>query len=123
MTEGERRFLREIAERVPVVDVVEAYLFPVLRQGVAETGVAVLATAPGAGERYAVLTARYSHAVKGMDRGAWTFDLHAEADAPLDALADAVHGVTRRAGDHGPPSRLDGDAFRAMVAETAQTAP
>ena len=116
MTDGERRFLRELAERVPPANVVDAYLFPAFRHGVVETGVAVLATTiDDAGTRYAVLTARYRSAVKGMDRGAWDFDVHREADAPLDALAEVVHGVTRRASDYGTPIHLSGDAYRDMI--------
>ncbi len=116
MTDGERRFLREIAERIPSTDVVDAYLFPAFRHGVVETGVAVLATtADASGSRYAVLTARYRSAIKGMDRGAWDFEVRREADAPLDALAEVVHGVTRRAADYGTPIHLTGDAYRDMI--------
>jgi hypothetical protein len=118
MTDSERRFLRELAVRVPPADVVDAYLFPAFRHGVLETGVAVLATTlDESGSRYAVLTARYRSAVKGMDRGAWDFDVRREADAPLEALAEVVHGVTRRAADYGVAMHLTADAFRAMVAE------
>ena len=116
MTDGERRFLRELADRVPPTEVVDAYLFPAFRHGVVETGVAVLATTTdGADGRYAVLTARYRLDVKGMDRGAWDFDVRREADAPLDALAEVVHGVTRRASDYGTPIHLTGEAYRDMI--------
>jgi hypothetical protein len=118
MTDGERRFLRELAEKVQPADVVDAYLFPAFRHGVVESGVAVLAiTSDTADGRYAVLTARYRLDVKGMDRGAWNFDVRREADAPLDALAEVVHGVTRRAADYGVPLHLNGDAYRAMITE------
>jgi hypothetical protein len=117
VTDGERRFLREIADRVPPVDVVDAYLFPAFRHGVVETGVAVLATTADESGRHAVLMARYRSAIKGMDRGAWDFEVRREADAPLDALAEVVHGVTRRAADYGTPIHLSGDAYRDMIAE------
>ena len=117
MTDGERRFLRELAERVPPADVVDAYLFPAFRHGVVESGVAVLATTPDASGRHAVLTARYRSAIKGLDRGAWDFDVRREADAPLDALAEVVHGVTRRAADYGTPIHLTGEAYRDMITE------
>lgn len=117
MTDGERRFLRELAEKVQPADVVDAYLFPAFRHGVVESGVAVLATTSDGDGRYAVLTARYRLDVKGMDRGAWNFNVRREADAPLDALAEVVHGVTRRAADYGVPLHLNGDAYRAMITE------
>ena len=46
MTETQQRFLRAIAERVPSEQVVEVRLFPPIRQGGVETGVAVVAEDP-----------------------------------------------------------------------------
>ena len=46
MTETQQRFLRAIAERVPMEQVVELHLFPPIRQGGVETGVAVVAEDP-----------------------------------------------------------------------------
>src|SRR5687767_4184863 len=46
MTETQQRFLRAIAERVPMDQVVELHLFPPIRQGGVETGVAVVAEDP-----------------------------------------------------------------------------
>ena len=46
MTETQQRFLRAIAERVPTEQVVELHLFPPMRQGGVETGVAVVAEDP-----------------------------------------------------------------------------
>jgi hypothetical protein len=43
MTETQERFLRAILERVGLVDVVQMHLFPSIRRGTVETGVAVLA--------------------------------------------------------------------------------
>jgi hypothetical protein len=117
MTDGERRFLKEIADRIPPTEVVDAYLFPAFRHGVVETGVAVLATSTDAPSgRYAVVTARYRSAIKGMERGAWDFAVRREADAPLDALAEVVYGVARRAADYGAAAtHMSGDAFRELL--------
>jgi hypothetical protein len=46
MTETQERFLRYIAERVPLDRVVEVHLFPAIRQGGVETGIAVIAARP-----------------------------------------------------------------------------
>ena len=46
MTETQQRFLRAIAERVRSEQVVEVHLFPPIRQGGVETGVAVVAEDP-----------------------------------------------------------------------------
>ena len=46
MTETQQRFLRAIAERMPMEQVVEVHLFPPIRQGGVETCVAVVAENP-----------------------------------------------------------------------------
>lgn len=44
MTETQERFLRTVLTRVPLDSVVELHLFPPIRRGTLETGVAVIAT-------------------------------------------------------------------------------
>jgi hypothetical protein len=44
MTETQERFLRTVLSRVPLGSVVELHLFPPIRRGTLETGVAVIAT-------------------------------------------------------------------------------
>lgn len=46
MTETQLRFLRAIAERVPLDRLAEVHLFPAMRQGITETGIAVVAARP-----------------------------------------------------------------------------
>jgi hypothetical protein len=102
------RFLREIAARVPAVRVSELYLFPPMRQGGIETGVAVVALA-GEDEgstRQTVYTATYRLTLKGVDRGKWEAGMQAEADAPLLTVSAVVRGVQRRSGDEIEPERL-----------------
>jgi len=133
-TEGELRFLRAVAEQVPAARVVEVHVFPAMRQGHLETGVAVLAATrdvdadedgdgdDGDGDHarpVVVYVARYRYAIKGTERGAWTVDVTIEADAPLVTVGDVVRGVQRRAGESGDAVRLDGDAWRALVGQPA----
>jgi hypothetical protein len=121
----EERFVRAIAEHVPMDRVAEVYLFPPLRQGAIESGVAVLAvtdpvTDQETGERrHIVYTATYRHTRKGPDRGGWSVDVVAQADAPLDAVAAAVRGVHRRTGegDGAEADRMSGSQFRALLAD------
>lgn len=133
------RFLGAIGERVPAGRVEEVHLFQPLRQGGAESRVAVVAVrepdAPPAEsegaestaemravgnpqpgrDRRAVYTARYRLTLKGPDRGKWDFTMQAEADAPLVTVDAVVRGVQRRSGDVEEPSRLTGDEFRALL--------
>lgn len=112
VTETAERFLRAIVGEVPIGRLAELYLFTALRQGVYETGVAVIAVWPE-GEarsddsRHTVYTARYRLVVKGPDRGRWEFECVAEADAPLITVETVVRGVQRRSGDLDDPLRYD----------------
>jgi hypothetical protein len=127
MSESRARFLRAIAGELPVARVAELHLFPALRQGGVESGVAVIAALPeiaGAGDtappsRHTILTARYRLALKGPERGKWEFSLVAEADAPLVTLDAVVRGVQKRAGDTAEPERLSADAMRDLHDEVA----
>jgi hypothetical protein len=127
MTDGERRFLGDLAQKIQADRVIQAHLFPAIRRGPIESGLAVLALADDAARDhcYAVVSANYRFAVKGMDRGTWTFQMRPEAEAPLDAIADVVRGVERRAGDWGVVGArcLDGDAFRTMLGDLTAERP
>lgn len=134
-TETRERFLAAIAERLEPETIAEAHLFPPIKQGGIESGVAVvavnhrsltggdaaaedrpvLAGPTSAEDRLTVYTAKYRLTVKGPDRGKWEFSLHAEADAPLLTVDKVVRGVQQRSGDAEDPVRLSGDEFRALL--------
>jgi len=119
MNETTERFLRAIADRVPGRRVCEVRLFPAIRLGQMETGVAVVAAAHeiemAGHERHTVYTARYRLAIKGADRGKWEFEMRAEADAPLVTVDAVVAGVMDRAGETFEPERIAGSAFQEIV--------
>ena len=120
MNDVTERFLREISERVAPETVSEIRLFPPLRQGTVETGVAVVAAHPEANaattpDRHTVYTARYRLAVKGPDRGKWEFEIRADADAPLAAVDPVIEGVVRRAGEPFEPERISAAGFRSIL--------
>lgn len=144
MTDTRERFLREIADRLPPERIEEVHLFPPLRQGGIESGVAVVAAevqlplgevladaacdpteaAAGAApvrvrpRRHTVYTARYRHTLKGPDRGKWEFDIVAEADAPLITVETVVRGVQKRSGELADPERLTPDDLRTALDDT-----
>lgn len=115
------RFIREIASAIPPETISEVRLFPAIRQGLVETGVAVVAAHPDANaeitpDRHTVYTARYRLALKGADRGKWEFEMRADADAPLPTVDAVVAGVMRRAGESFEPERISASAFRSILA-------
>lgn len=122
MNDSSERFLREIAAQIGAERIAEVHLFPPLRQGAVESGVAVVAVAPASdalGSRHVVYSARYRSTVKGPDRGRWEAHVTAEADAPLLTVDEVVRGVVRRSGEQIVPERIPGDAFRSLVADRA----
>ncbi len=131
LNETAERFLKAILERVPVERIVELHLFPAIRQGQIETGVAVVAAEPPPGPelplqtpRLEVHTARYRLTRKGPERGKWEIEVKTQADAPLEAVETVVRGVQDRAGEAIEPTRLTGRDLLALMSEPAwQTSP
>ena len=128
------RFLASIAERLPAEKIVEVHLFPPIKQGGQESGVAVIAAAENRtvsfadrsaenDRRLTVFTARYRLTLKGPERGKWEFVIQVEADAPLVTIDKVVRGVQTRSGDAEDPARLTGDDFRALVPQKVADAP
>lgn len=122
MNETTERFFREIADRVGYDQVAELYLFPVIRQSGVEAAVAVVAAYPDpsvepASNRHVVYSASYRSTVKGTDRGKWSVDVVAEADAPLVTIEEVVRGVVRRSGEQFQPEHISGAEFRTIVPE------
>jgi hypothetical protein len=124
MVETTARFLREIGDRIGPQLVEEVRLFPPIRQGGVETGVAVVAASEPGEARHTVYSARYRNTLKGKERGKWECDVTAEADAPLVTIDEVVRGVMKRAGEPFEPERIPAHAFRMIVGYVeADTAP
>jgi hypothetical protein len=121
VSESRERFMLAIAERLPGVEIIEAHFFSPRRQGGMESGVAVVAArVPVEGAephpfRYTVFSARYTHTLKGAERGKWEAVVTAEADAPLVTVDEVVRGVQRRAEETDDVARLTGGEFRAVI--------
>jgi hypothetical protein len=147
MTETQQRFLKEIADRVTGSRVEELRLYPTVRVGPIESGVAIVATrrvadvaepmseavemvpevklpvvVPEDDSRLSILTAHFRHTVKGPDRGKWEFTMVHDADAPIETVESVVRGVARRAGEDGEPEHLSGDDFQRALSEPWWTA-
>lgn len=147
MTETQQRFLKEIADRTTGGRVAELRLYPTLRVGPIESGVAIVALdqpadvvshesdvvdvaavpspelqAPSPDSRLSIHTAHFRHTVKGPDRGKWEFSMVHDADAPIETVESVVRGVARRAGEDGEPELLSGEDFRDAITRPWWTA-
>ena len=143
MTETQQRFLKAIAERVTGDNVTEIRLYPTVRVGPVESGVAIVATkepmpvavaeeqvnaegdliadeiriTSAHPDRLSILTAHFRHTVKGPDRGKWEFTMVHDADAPIETVERVVRGVARRAGEDGEPELLSAADFNKALTE------
>jgi len=143
MTETQQRFLKAIAERVTGDNVTEIRLYPTVRVGPIESGVAIVATkepmpvavaeeqvsaegdltvdeiriASARTDRLSILTAHFRHTVKGPDRGKWEFTMVHDADAPIEIVESVVRGVARRSGEDGEPELLSATDFQKALTE------
>ncbi len=120
MNETTERFFQEIADRVGYNQVAELYLFPVIRQAGVEAATAIVAAYPDPTveshePRHVVYSASYRSTVKGTDRGKWSVEINAEADAPLVTVREVVRGVVQRSGEQFQPEHISGGEFRAIV--------
>ncbi|MCU0618542.1 MAG: hypothetical protein MUF40_01330 [Gemmatimonadaceae bacterium] len=105
MTETQERFLREVLARVDAARVAECHLFPPIRRGTVETGVAVLALRVDAPPAVALVVADDVAAVATDD-----------AEVPVDAVSPSDYEL---APDLGMP--IDGDAL--AIAAAREEAP
>lgn len=87
MTETQQRFLRAIAERVPREQVVEVHLFPPIRQGGVETGVAVVAEDPRP------VASRADNPGSALEDAASSGDSASQVSAVLDGAVQARDAV------------------------------
>lgn len=123
MIDTTERFMKEIADRIGAALVEEVRLFPPIRQGGMESGVAIVATSAYPDPWHTVYSARYRHTIKGIDRGKWEVEVTAEADAPLVTVDEVVRGVMKRAGEQFEPERILAGEFRTIVGYSPQRQP
>ena len=107
------------------IAVVALMALPAPQDGASAGGFPDKAQPDGGHSRLEVYTATYRYARKGPDRGAWSVEVVAQADAPLDAVARVVRGVQRRTADDGlaDAERMTGDDFRSLVSALGPTSP
>ena len=115
MIDTTERFLKDIADKIGPERVEEVRLFPPMRQGGTETGVAIVASSALPDPWHVVYSAHYKHTLKGADRGKWEVEVVAEADAPLMTVDEVVRGVMKRAGEQFEPERITAGEFRTIV--------
>ena len=117
MTETQERFLRAVAERLPLDRVAEVHLFPSIRQAGVETGVAVIAV-----QAEAAGAAMEESAEAGVPGGAVARADEFAPGVPREEASGAAEGhPTSGVGDGAAPRATD-DARDAAAADDATAA-
>ncbi len=105
--EGRERFFRAIAERIDVERVEEVHVFPAIRQGGRESGVAVLTLRPEPTE--SEIAAEAGAAEDAMDQDDDGNAASADADEGVDAAVDGEHAGDAPDADSSEEEEDDGD--------------
>lgn len=117
MTETQERFLRAVAERLPLDRVAEVHLFPSIRQAGVETGVAVIAV-----QAEAAGAAIEESAEAGVPDGAVAREDEFAPGVPREVASDAADDVPPLASGDGVAPRATDDARDAAAADDATAA-
>ena len=111
MTDTQLRFLRSIGERLPLDRVVELYLFPPMRQGNLESGIAIIAAERALPEA--------PLAIEGVDDAIAADGAEVAEDVGVEATGEACDPTEDASRDH---SAVSSDAVDEPAADVPPTA-
>ena len=100
---GWGRLAEQVAVAIPSDEVDAVWQFRLIRREGREFGTAVVARVDGeAGDRRRIYTARFTHILKGKERGRFEASLEEVGSGPLETLGDLLAGVRKRMEDEDP---------------------
>jgi hypothetical protein len=115
---GWGRLASDVAKVVPPGEVDAIWQFRTLKRDGRELGTAILSRVDG--ERRRIYTARFSHTLKGRERGKFESALEEVGSGPVESLADLVAGVRERLEDEDPRPISPSDWFARADAPSHQ---
>ncbi|MGE3616704.1 MAG: hypothetical protein AB7L66_12605 [Gemmatimonadales bacterium] len=86
---------------LPAAEIDGVWVFKTIRHQTRDFGTAILSRVEG--DRRRIYTARFIHTVKGKTRGQFESALEEVGSGPLEALAELLALVPKRAEDEEPP--------------------
>ena len=100
---GWSRLAGQVAEAIPVDEIDAVWQFRLIRREGREFGTAVVARVDGSdGERRRIYTARFTHILKGKERGKFDAALEEVGSGPIETMGVLLAGVRKRMEDEDP---------------------
>lgn len=122
---GWERLAQALREALPVEQLDRLWAFRVVRREGQDFGTAILSRIDG--QRRRIYTARFVLAVKGKQRGRFSWQLEEVGSGPLEALDELLALVPKRSDDEEPPQTVEPavwfPAAPTPAAETPTSAP
>lgn len=102
--DGWARLIEVIRQQLPSEEIDGIWIFKTIRHNARDFGTAILSRVEG--DRRRIYTARYILTVKGKTRGQFETAIVEVGSGPLEALAELLALVPKRAEDEEPPSPI-----------------
>ncbi len=102
--EGWSRLVALVSQRLPVAHIDGVWVFRTIRHQTRDFGTAVLSRVEG--DRRRIYTASFILTVKGKTRGQFESTISEVGSGPLEALAELLALVPKRAEDEEPPIQI-----------------
>ena len=116
---GWGRLAEYVAGALPVAEIDGVWQFRTIKRYGREFGTAVLTRVEGPdGERRRIYTARFTHVLKGKERGKFDAAVEEVGSGPVQALGDLLAGVRKRLEDEDPRPIAVAEWFPVIDAST-----
>jgi hypothetical protein len=102
--DGWTRLVQVVSQQLPVAEIDGIWVFKTIRYNARDFGTAVLSRIDG--DRRRIYTARYILTVKGKTRGQFEATITEIGSGPIEALAELLALVPKRAEDEEPPQAI-----------------
>ena len=99
--DGWSRLVQVVHQELPVAEIDGVWVFKTIRYNARDFGTAILSRIDG--DRRRIYTARYILTVKGKTRGQFEAAITEVGSGPIEALAELLALVPKRAEDEEPP--------------------
>ena len=115
---GWGKLAAEVAKSLPAQEIDGVWQFRTLKREGRELGTVILSRIDG--DRRRIYTARFTHTLKGKERGKFESALEEVGSGPLETLADLLAGVRERLEDEDPRPIAPSDWFAPIHAAPDQ---